>query len=298
MTLNWSDKMLFQRTAIFVLAFLAVGQTCFGAEAADEGVRRGLAESLTLHASFDKEFSADFARGDKTCYYAQGGELAPAKPGEDVRLDESAGRFGGAMQIVRKNGAWPLFTDGGNLGYTAKRWSGSASVWLKLDPDKDLEPGYCDPVQIVGNDLSKGFIFLEWSPNVPRRFRYAVRPLQQIWNPENVGWEEIPVAKRPLIEVEDAPFSRDKWTHAVFTFEGVNDDSKPQVARLYLNGKSQGAIENWDLSIGWDRASARLVLGASYVGLLDDLAFFDRPLTEREVQYLYESDRPASELRK
>ena len=35
------------------------------------------------------------------------------------------------------------------LNYNDRNWSATVSVWLRLDPDKDLEPGYCDPVQIV-----------------------------------------------------------------------------------------------------------------------------------------------------
>ena len=59
-------------------------------------VQTSLAKSLTLHASFDRGLDADFARGDKACYFAQGSRLVPAAPTENVRLDPSAGQIGRA----------------------------------------------------------------------------------------------------------------------------------------------------------------------------------------------------------
>ena len=268
------------------------------AMAALEAERRArLASALTLHASFDEGLDADFAVGDRACY-ALGGELVPATPTDDVRLVPGAGRFGGALEFVRKNPLRPAYRDAGALGYDPRGWSTTVSVWLRLDPDRDLEPGYCDPVQIVGDDTKKGFVFLEWSKDhTPRHFRYAIRPLVEIWNPGNVGWEEIPDEKRPMVRVERAPFSRDAWTHAVFTLENANDGSRPQIGRLYLDGTLQGTIEQWDLTLGWDPARVRLVLGAAYVGQLDDLAVFDRALTDGEVEVLHHLEHGVRDLR-
>jgi hypothetical protein len=266
-------------------------------DAAEVEARAKLSRALTLHASFDKGLDADFARGDKLCYVQQGKKLVPARANEEVKLAADAGRFGGALHFPKKGAYRPAFKDRGVLGYNAKSWSASVSVWLRLDPDKDLEPGYCDPVQIVGNDSRKGFIFLEWSKDeTPRHFRYAIRPLVNIWNPKGVGWEDIPAAKRPMVQVARAPFSREKWTHAVFTLENINDKRNAPVGKLYLNGKLQGSIEKWDLTFDWDPEAVLLVLGAAYVGHLDDLAVFDRPLTDREVEGIYGLKKGIREL--
>lgn len=265
---------------------------------ADAETKKRLSQALTLHASFDKGLEADLARGDKTCYVAQGKELTTAAPTNEVRLVPDAGRFGGALHYIKKNDFRPIFKDAGTLGYNDKNWNTSVSVWLRLNPDKDLEPGYCDPVQIVGDDTKKGFIFLEWSKDeTPRFFRYAIRPLFHIWNPTNVQWADIPFNKRPMVQVDKAPFSHDAWTHAVFTLENVNDKTKPQVGRLYLNGKLQGTIENWELTFGWDPARVQLVLGAAYVGYMDDLAVFNRALTDGEVKLLYGLQQGVQELK-
>jgi hypothetical protein len=266
--------------------------------AADQAETKArLAKALTLHATFDEGLDADFARGDKTCY-AQGKELVKAVPTDAVRLTPGAGRFGGALHFTKKNDLRPAYKDEGVLGYNGKSWSTTVSVWLRLTPDEDLEPGYCDPVQIVGDDSKKGYIFLEWSKDeTPRYFRYAIRPLFHIWNPDNVQWADIPFEKRPMVQVDRAPFSREKWTHVVFTLANVNDKSKPQVGRLYLNGEPQGSIEDWDLTFDWDSASVLLVLGAAYVGYQDDLAVFNRALTDGEVQHLHGLKQGVGELR-
>jgi hypothetical protein len=73
----------------------------------------------------------------------------------------------------------------------------------------------------------------------------------------------------------------------VFTLENINDKTKPPVGKLYINGKLQGTIEKWDLRFEWDPAKVLLVLGAAYVGHMDDLAVFDRPLTDVEVDRVY-----------
>ncbi len=270
--------------AVLCLVFLASASQAYTAEP----VSPALAEALTLHASFDDGLDADFSRGDRTCYVKQGKDLLRATPTDDVVLSPEAGRFGGALHFTMKNNFRPAFLNAGVLGYNGKSWSTTVSVWLRLNPDRDLEPGYCDPVQIVGDDSRKGFIFLEFSKDeTPRYFRYAIRPLFEIWNPTNVAWADIPFDKRPMVQVERPPFSREKWTHAVFTVENVNNKSLAPSGRLYLNGRLQGSIDNWDLTFGWDPSQVLLVLGAAYVGHLDDLAVFNRVLTADEVAQLY-----------
>jgi hypothetical protein len=247
-----------------------------------------LSKALTLHASFDKGLDADYSRGDKTCYVQKGAKLVLAKPNEEVQVVAGAGRFGGALHFPRKGSYRPSFKDAGVLGYNAKSWRASVSAWLRLNPDEDLAPGYCDPIQIIGDDSKKGYIFLEWSKDDrPRLFRYAIRPLFHIWNPRNQQWADIPADKKPAVEVARAPFARDQWTHVVFTLANINDKNKPPLGRLYLNGKLQGSIDNWNLTFAWDPAKVLLVLGASYVGYMDDLAVFNHALTDVEVNRIY-----------
>jgi hypothetical protein len=257
-------------------------------DAAEPDSKASLSAALQMHASFDAGLDADFSRGDKHCYFQQRQALDPAKPNEDVKLEADAGRFKGALHFPKKGNSRPAFKDGGMLGYNAKSWSASVSAWLRLNPDQDLEPGYCDPIQVVGNDSKKGYVFLEWSKDDrPRLFRYAILPLTHLWNPDNQPWAEMLPEKRPAVQVARAPFSRENWTHVVFTLANINDKANPAAGKLYLNGKLQGTIEKWIMTFDWDPEKVLLVLGSSYVGYMDDLAVFNRPLTDVEVDRIY-----------
>jgi len=256
-----------------------------------------LADALTLHASFDQGFDADFSRGEKTCRVRRGKELQAAAQSEELTLVPEAGRYGGALCFPKKGGVRPQFAGLNVLNYNNSDWSGTVSVWLRLDPDKDLEPGYCDPVQIVGDDTKKGYIFLEWSKDEsPRYFRYAIRPLFHLWNPTGAQWADIPFEKRPMVQVQGPVFSRAAWTHVVFSFEHLNHKNLKPVGRLHINGQARGSIENWDLTFGWDPSLVELVLGASYVGLMDDLAVFNRALSDSEITHLYQLKNGVSDL--
>lgn len=256
-----------------------------------------LREALTFHASFDKDLNADFSKGEKSAFMRKGKEVVPAQPNDEVRIADGAGRFGGALHFTKKGATRPQYPGPAVLGYNDQSWSTTVSAWLRLDPDKDLEPGYCDPVQIVGDDTKKGFIFLEWSKDhSPRFFRYAIRPLVEIWNPTNVGWEDIAAEKRPMVQLSGPIFSREKWTHVVFTLEHINDRTKKPAGRLYIDGAPRGAIEGWDLRFGWDPAKVLLVLGAAYVGHIDDVAVFNRALSADEVKRLHALPKGVAEL--
>lgn len=260
--------------------------------------QESLKSSLTFHASFDSGLGADFSKGSRECVFKKGTEFVPCVPNEDVKIVAAGGKFGGCLHFPKKGVTRPQFSGVNVLGYNDKSWSATVSVWLRLTPDEDLEPGYCDPVQITGDDSKKGFIFLEFSKDeTPRFFRYAIRPLFHIWNPTNVQWADIPFEKRPMVQVAKPPFTRDAWTHVVFKLDKVNEKATKPSGSLYLNGKSQGRIENWDLSFGWDPASVALVLGASYVGHLDDLAVFDRALSDAEVQQVFQLEGGIQKLR-
>lgn len=267
-------------TASLLTALLLPG-AAFGQNTA------ALKQALTFHASFDRGFDADFSRGDKAAVVRGKQGPVPLVANEELKLVPD-GRFGGGLHFTKKGSTQPRFKGAGVLGYNDKSWSASVSIWLRLDPDKDLAPGYCDPVQIVGDDTKKGFIFLEWSKDEsPREFRYAIRPKIELWNPNGLDWAKMTDAQRPAVNLKRAPFSREQWTHAVFTLENVNDKSKKPLGKLYLNAQLMGKIENWDLTLGWNPDAVALVLGAAYVGHLDDLAVFNRALTDAEVKALH-----------
>jgi hypothetical protein len=235
-------------------AFLTV--IFFGLTGYSQAAETALARALTMHASFDESFDADFSKGDRSCYLQEAGSLVPCKENDALKRTAEAGVSGSGLWFTKSSKTMPLFLGKDVLGYNAESWSASVSLWLRLTPDLDLAPGYCDPIQIIGNDSQKGFIFLEWfSKNgEPRPFRYAIRPLNELWNPKNLHWEEV--ENRPMVELKGAPFSREKWTHVVFTIDRVNQ-GKAASGALYIDGKHQGDIKDHPLVFGWDAASVK-----------------------------------------
>lgn len=258
-----------------------------------------LRDALTLHAPFDATLDAAFSRGDAKAYTA--GSTAKGQPPIDqkdvIKITPAGGKFGGALHVVKKNPFRPYYKGPGVLDYKPSDWSGSVSIWLRLTPDEDLEPGYCDPVQIVGGDNKKGFMFLEWSKDeTPREFRYAIRPLVEIWNPQNKDWAKMSDAERPMVKLDHVPFSRTKWTHVVFTWNKVNS-GKAGSGVLYIDGQRQKTLSGWDLTLGWEADKVQLVLAAAYVGHMDDLAAFNRALTDAEVAQLFALKNGIADLR-
>ena len=254
--------------------------------------KNSLRDALTFYSSFDHGVHADFASGDKQLYGTPGGAKAPAaQPGlpetKDIHLAKNRGRGGDALHYVRKNSAVLFYKGAKNVDYKTTNWSGSVSFWLKLNPDEELEPGYCDPLQISAGSWNDGVFFAEFSKDQPRRFRFALRPLLPIWNPQNLGWEAIAVKDRPMVEVVNPPFSREQWTHVVFTFANANTGCKDGVGQLYLNGRFAGEFREWDLSLNWQPEQMQVILGAAYVGLFDELALFNRVLSDGEIKTIF-----------
>jgi hypothetical protein len=252
-----------------------------------------LRDAVTFHASFDRGADADFARGDRQIYTAaERNKRDAAKPGlhadDLVRLAPGEGKFGGALEFKKKTKQQVFFRGSENIGYQPKNWNGSLSFWMRLDPDKDLEPGYSDPIQLVAQAWGEGNMFVEFSKDhTPRHFRFAIMAVTKFWNPHNKKWEEMPDAERPMVPVLQPPFRRDRWTHVLVTFANINSGEKNGRGTLYLDGKKQGTFDGWNNTFNWDVTKSALTLGLGYTGYLDDLAVFDRELTDAEARTVY-----------
>jgi hypothetical protein len=122
--------------------------------------------------------------------------------------------------------------------------------------------------------------------DTPSDFRVGVFGNRGAWDVTNQASQAEAFFHR-LLRVVEPPFARDQWTHVVITWDGVNS-ARPGRARLYFNGAYQGATGVIRERFTWDIAKARVRLGTGhYVGLVDDIAFFNRPLTPDEIGVLY-----------
>jgi hypothetical protein len=110
---------------------------------------------------------------------------------------------------------------------------------------------------------------------------------QKVWDKKNKKGESEEFFWR-LLKIVKPPFSEDKWTQVVVTWEGLNTD---QIARgkLYFDGKLQGETGGIREPFVWTLAEATIRLGTGpFVGMFDDLAIFNRSLSEDEVYNLYQ----------
>jgi len=281
---------------------LLAGAFLFTTLAAPAQSESRLREALTFHASFDRGVDADFALGDARLHTAPSfGKRAQGTPGFHTSnftvIARGAGRFGDALRFTKRKAPLVYFNAASNVIWRATNWSGTVSFWLNTDPVGELEMGFCDPIQITPRAWNDAAFFVEFekrSNSIP--FRLGAYPDYKVWNPDDVEWEKIPATDKPLLGIKQHPFTRGKWTHVVFAFENFNTDRKDGVARLYLDGRPQGVLGPREQTFSWDPSATSVQLGLSYIGLFDELSFFNRALSDAEIKTLHELPRGVSGL--
>ena len=263
------------------------------AEGTQASVSDALRNALTFHASFDGRTAAARAAGDASLYWAASlKERQDARPGlppaGEVQHAIGAGRFGDALRFTQRKSPIVFFRAQHNVAYRTANWDGTVSFWLRVDPQGELAPGFCDPVQITPRAWNDAAFFVEFEKrpdSIP--FRLGVYADLDVWNPTKRKFEEIPGAERPLVTVADPPFSGARWTHVLYTFERFNTGAADGVARLYLDGELRGTLSARRQTFTWEVERAIIGLGLSYIGLLDELSIFNRTLSAEEVAALY-----------
>jgi hypothetical protein len=150
--------------------------------------------SLSLHASFDKGFDADVARGDGAIHSAADyKQQSGAKKGigdADVALEKGSGVAGGNALRFRSKNTRALFFRGDRHVALGR---GTISFWLRLDPQKDLSPGFTDPIQVTDKAYNDSAIWVDFTKDeVPRHFRLGVFGSLKAWNPANTPPDKNP----------------------------------------------------------------------------------------------------------
>lgn len=245
-----------------------------------------LTQDLTFRATFDGSMNGSAGKGDLKLYsapsYKEQDKAQPGIAGTDVEWIAAGGKSGGALRFKKKNNKAVFFQAARNVNFQAKSWTGTISFWLSLDPETDLEPGYCDPIQVTDKAYNDSAIWVDFTKDdKPRHFRLGVFGAVKSWNPRDIPPDKNPDFLKRLVVVQKTPFAKGKWTHVAITHDKLGSGNG--VARLYLDGKLQGAAQNIADSFEWDTTKGAIRLGVAYVGLLDDVAIFRRALTDAEI---------------
>lgn len=251
---------------------------------------KSLKDALTFHASFDGKVDADFAKGDGTFYttVAKKTEAGLKVTEKDILHEKGKGRFGDCLNFRSIETPRVHFAAKDNVVFSGNDWKGTVSFWLRTSPDGDLAPGYTDPIQITPKSALDACLFFEFGIEDPRPCRLGVFGDKESWNPEGKPNKEIALTDRPLITVLEHPFSRDRWTHVVFTWKGFNSSDSSGVAKLYLDGALRGDLTGWPQQYSWDLDETKMNLGVKFIGGLDELSCFNRELSGGEVKALHE----------
>ncbi len=258
----------------------------------------GLKSSLTFHSSYDYGYEADFAKGDPGIYTAPArGKLELAAPGmqaDHVAWVKQKGKYGAALEYQKKGDQVLFYKSEQNVAYQRENWDGTISLWLQLDPEHDLEPGYCDPIQITDTDYNDAALWVDFTDKNPRSFRMGVFGDLKVWNPDNIGPNENPDFNNRLVAASNRPFSRDQWTHVVVSYRHLGGEGAR--ADFYINGQLQGTQDNIPEPFTWDLLQSKIFIGLNYVGLIDEVAMFSKSLSGEEVRLLYGLENGVREL--
>jgi len=215
-------------SVIFIILGLALFSSCKQKKSAEavptkDPTNRDLKEALTFYASFDNSVDADFALGDARMYTVpnrrarDSAQIGLHKP--DISREAGKGKYGAGLVFTERSRGNIYYPSEKNIAYNTEDWSGAISFWLRLDPGTDLEPGYCDPIQITDVSYNDAAIWVDFTKENPRDFRLGVIGDREVWNPNPEGPDnENPLFINRLTGVKNPPFGSAVWTHVLINF--------------------------------------------------------------------------------
>ncbi|WP_299681601.1 LamG-like jellyroll fold domain-containing protein [uncultured Dokdonia sp.] len=262
-------------------------------------VNASLKNALTLYASFDNGINADFALGDAQLYSVPNRKARDsAQVGlhkQGVRIAEGTGRFGDGLIYAEDSEGYIYYPSKNNIAYNTENWEGAISFWLSLDPATDLDPGYCDPIQITDVSYNDAAIWVDFTKENPRDFRLGVIGDRNSWNPEPKGPDnENPIFIEQLKGVSNPPFAKGTWTHILINYTALNTDQGK--AALYMNGELKGIRKDIKDPFTWELEKSNIYLGLGYIGLMDELSIYNKHLSQEEITTLYSLEKGVHQL--
>jgi hypothetical protein len=261
------------------------------------GHHNSIKQALIFHSSFDLTTEADYSFGESGLYTRTALDN-PAVEGFDteiIKIEQDAGKFGGALRkiSVLPDGHRVFYPARDNVAYSDNTWGGAVSYWLNLDPNADLPRNYCDPIQFMNRRFNDASIWQDFTGDKPRDLRVGMFPDGK----DNINTNKIPEEQQPVYRLNNPGWKRGEWHHLVISWDNINSEKPDAVCTLYLDGKNIGGITGKTSRFTWDLERTQINVGVNYVGLMDDLAIFNRALTESEVLYLHGLENGIHDIR-
>lgn len=249
-----------------------------------------LKNHVLFYSSFDGKTSADVSKGDANIYtaknYKEADKAIIGLRDSNIVLAKSKGVFGDAIHFKDSKTSAIFYKAYKNVEYNNTSWSGTVSFWLRLDPNKKLPSHYCDPIVITDTQWNDAAMWIDFTDHTPRQFRYGAMGDKAAWNSKDDATDSDWI-KRTVV-VNPAPFNSDSWTHVAMVFSEVNTKTKSKF-KLYLNGRLQGTIKNVNNNpFTWEAEKGKIMLGLGYIGFMDELTIFNKPLNYKEIKTIYE----------
>ena len=280
--------------------FLLLSVLAVDADGADE---QAIRKAVTLYASFDEAVRADRGGGELTLSTRSNHPTEPGKfvfaKGFDAkafRVAKGKGVSGGALEAVDvlPNNGRIFFPAKGNIAFNKGGWGGSVSVWVKTDPNELLKTKFCDPVQITQRGANNGGIWFDFNDAKPRDMRAGFFPAV----PEGQKGASESDPDAPMVRVPKVGFKAADWHHVVLTWQNFDTGRKDARAALYIDGKLIGEVKDRPIAMDWDVEKAGIYIAVNYIGLLDEFAVFDRPLSADEIGLLHRKPDLLAPLKK
>lgn len=270
---------------------IAVSLSClslFVSRAAADDLRK----AVTFHASFDEKLDGDAGQGDIRLWSfvnAKGGRAG--RLGFDTKKVSISphGKRGSALETKGglADGAFLYFPIAGKFAIPKQpgAWGGAVSLWVKADLEKIGEKAMWDPVQITDKNWNDGSFWCDLAPGkTPRDLRLGLFPAV----PAGKKAPDEPEAEKIWVRAKASPFRSNTWHHIVLTWDNFDSGKADAWAECYFDGKLLSRASDRQATMNWNPEKARIMLGLGLIGMLDDVATFNRPLTKEEVQRLHE----------
>jgi concanavalin A-like lectin/glucanase superfamily protein len=269
-------------------SFLLIAAAVAVAPAADAD--DALHKAVTLYASFDEALKADVGGGDLSLWTRTPDDKDKGKIAKDKGV---AGGCLEAIEVQPKNGRL-YFPAKGNIAFKKGGWGAALSVWINTDPNTLIKSRFCDPIQITQKGANNGGIWFDFNDAKPRDMRMGTFPA--VAEGKTAIKEEDPAA--PMVRVKDVGFKSGDWHHIVLSWQNFDTGKKDALATLYIDGKKIGDVKDYEIAMDWDIDRAGIYIALGYIGLMDELALFNRPLTASEVALLHKKPGLLQPLKK